>query len=57
MSTAASDKEDWLGTLADDTARSLAPSKSSFEMVDQELLRILTKAVEDLGLEWSVPAG
>ncbi|XDV18175.1 hypothetical protein PO909_023928 [Leuciscus waleckii] len=49
----ASGREEWLGSIPDP-----APSTQESSVrasVDAELLRLLTKAVEDLGLEWTTP--
>lgn len=55
MSLAALDREELSGSVADPTP--LPPSEPSAAKVrmDAELLRVLSKAVEELGLEWSPP--
>lgn len=42
-------------TCSGEDPGSLPPKESARAGVDSELLRILSKAVEDLGLEWSTP--
>ncbi|CAM4629912.1 unnamed protein product [Leuciscus chuanchicus] len=50
----ASDCEGWSGSIPD-PAPSLQESSGVRSTFDAELLRLLTKAVEDLGLDWSLP--
>ncbi len=55
MSLAASDAEELLGSV-DDPAPSHLPAPSAAKAgMDAELFRVLSKAVEELGLEWSPP--
>ncbi|CAM4622664.1 unnamed protein product [Leuciscus chuanchicus] len=49
----ASDSEEWSGSHR--SASSTQESSRSRASVDAELLRLLTKAVEQLGLDWSPP--
>ncbi len=53
MSLAASDAEEWGGSGGE--PKVLPPFQTLRPKPDAELIRILSKAVEDLGLEWSAP--
>ncbi len=53
MSLTASDAEVWCASGKEPEA--LPSSQPSWPKPDSELIRVLSKAVEDLGLEWSAP--
>lgn len=52
MSLVASDSEDWAGSMNDP---SLLPSLEPIVARNTKLLYVLSKAVEELGLEWTPP--
>ncbi len=55
MSLTAYDAEEWAGSGEEPEAPTL--SQSARPSVDSELIRILTKAVEELGLDWTALEG
>ncbi len=55
LSLAASDAEELSGSVADPTLLSSSASRSARLKADDELIRVMSKAVNELGLEWSPP--
>ncbi len=55
MSLAASDAEELSGSVADPALLPSSTPSAAKAGLDAELLRILSKSVEELGLEWSPP--
>lgn len=55
LSLAASESEEWRGSLTDPIPPNQSDAGSARASADAELLRVLTKAVDDLSLEWSSP--
>ncbi len=55
LSLAASDGEELSGSLTDPALFPPSSSRSARPRMDEELLRVMTKAVNELGLEWSPP--
>ncbi len=49
------DREELPGSLADPALLTSSASRSARLKVDDELIRVMTKAVNELGLEWSLP--
>ncbi len=52
LSLAASDAEELPGSLADPALLPSSASRSARLKADDELIRVMTKAVNELGLEW-----
>ncbi len=55
LSLAASDAEELLGSVTDPALLPSSASRNARLRADEELIRIMTKAVNELGLEWSPP--
>ncbi len=55
MSLVASDAEELSGSVTDPAPSGLPASSAAKAGMDAELFRVLSKAVEELGLEWSPP--
>ncbi len=55
LSLAASDAEELSGSVIDPTLLPSSASRNARLRADKELIRIMTKAVNKLGLEWSPP--
>ncbi len=55
LSLAASDAEELLGSVTDPALLPSSASRNARLRADEELIRIMTKAVNELGLEWSLP--
>ncbi len=55
LSLAASDAEELSGSVADPALLPPSASRSARLKADDELIRVMTKAVNELGLEWSLP--
>ncbi len=55
LSLAASDTEELSGSVADPALLPSSASRNARLRADEELIRIMTKAVNELGLEWSPP--
>ncbi len=55
MSLAASDAEELSGSVTDSAPSRLPAPSTAKAGMDAELFRVLSKAVEELGLEWSPP--
>ncbi len=55
MSLVASDAEELSGSVTDPTPSGLPTPSATKAGMDAELFRVLSKAVEELGLEWSPP--
>ncbi|ROL45908.1 hypothetical protein DPX16_11603 [Anabarilius grahami] len=55
MSLVASDTEDWAGLMNDPAPLPYLEPIDARAGMDTELLHVLSKAVEELGLEWSLP--
>ncbi|ROL50723.1 hypothetical protein DPX16_14967 [Anabarilius grahami] len=53
MSLAASDAKDWMGSAHDHAPLPSLEPIDTRASIDTELIRVLSKAVEELGLEWS----
>ncbi len=53
LSLAASDAEELSGSVADPALLLSSASRSARLKADDELIRVMTKAVNELGLEWS----
>ncbi len=55
LSLAASDAEELSGSVTDPALLPLSSSRSARPRTDEQLVRVMTKAVNELGLEWSPP--
>ncbi len=55
LSLVASDAKELSGSVTDPALSPLSSSCNSRLRMDEELIRIMTKAVNELGLEWSPP--
>ncbi len=55
LSLAASDTEELWGSVTDPTLLPPSSSRNARFRMAEELIRIMTKAVNELGLEWSLP--
>ncbi len=55
LSLAASDAEELSGSVTDPALLPLSSSRNARLKADNELIRVMTKAVNELGLEWSSP--
>ncbi len=55
LSLAASDVEELSGSVTDPALLPLSSSRSARPRTDDELVRVMSKAVGELGLEWSPP--
>ncbi len=55
LSLTASDAEEFSGSISDPALLPTSSSRSARPRTDAELVRVLTKAVSELGLEWSPP--
>ncbi len=55
LSLAASDAEELLGSVTDPTLLPSSSSRNARLRADEELIRVMTKAINELGLEWSPP--
>lgn len=53
MSLTVSDAEKWF--CSSEEPEALPPSQSARPSTDSKLIRVLSKPVKDLGLEWSAP--
>ncbi len=55
LSLVASDAEELSGSLADPALLPSSVSRSARLKADDELIHVMTKAVNELGLKWSPP--
>ncbi len=55
LSLAASDAEELSGSVTDPALLPSSASRNARLRADEELIRVMTKAVNELGIEWSLP--